>query len=93
MKYGYLNFEFKILETIDFEPSQSKTERRNLLLEREQYYMDEIKPEYNINLKAGSNLGRKFSEEVRHKMSLAKIGKPGNKKGAVLSLNSRALFR
>ena len=26
-------------------------------------------------------------------MSLAKIGKPGNKKGAVLSLKSRALFR
>ena len=58
LKYGSLNFEFKILETIDFEPSQSKTERRKLLLEREQYYMDEIKPEYNINLKAGSNLVR-----------------------------------
>ena len=93
LKYGYPNFEFKILETIEFEPSQSKSERRKLLLEREQYYMDEIKPEYNINLKAGSNLGRKFSEEVRKKMSLAKLEKPGNKKGAVLSLKSRALFR
>jgi len=27
--------------------------------------MDEIKPEYNIYLKAGSNLGRSFSEEVQ----------------------------
>jgi len=93
LKYGYINFEFKILEIIEFEPSQSKLERRNLLLEREQYYMDEIKPEYNINLKAGSNLGRSFSEEVRKKMSLAKLGKPGNKKGAILPLKSRVLFR
>jgi len=91
LKYGYINFEFKILEIIEFEPSQSKLERRNLLLEREQYYMDEIKPEYNINLKAVSNLGIK--EEVRKKMSLAKLGKPGNKKGAVLPLKSRVLFR
>jgi group I intron endonuclease len=93
IKYGYLNFEFKILETIDFNDSQTKSERRELLLEREQYYMNEIKPEYNINLQAGSNLGRTFSEEVRQKMSLAKSGKPGNKKGAVLSSESRALFR
>ncbi len=35
------------------------------ILIREQYYLDEIKPEYNINLKAGSNLGRTYSEEVR----------------------------
>ena len=93
IKYGYLNFEFKILEIIEFSDSKTKSERRTLLLEREQYYMDEIKPEYNINLKAGSNFGRVFSEEVRKKMSLAKSGKPGNKKGAVLSPESRALFR
>ena len=93
LKYGYLNFEFKILETIEFLPSKTKSERRTLLLEREQYYMDEIKPEYNINLKAGSNLGRTFPKEVRTKMSIAKLGKPGNKKGAVLSSESRALFR
>ena len=93
IKYGYLNFEFKILETVEFSDSQTKSERRKLLLDREQYYLDEIKPEYNINLKAGSNLGRTFSEEVRKKMSLAKSGKPGNKKGAILSSESRALFR
>lgn len=123
IKYGYLNFEFKILETIKFSSrassigegakatavgpladSKTKSERRTLLLEREQYFLDEIKPEYNINLKAGSNLGRTFSEEVRKKMSVAKLGKPApgpilapgwgrNKKGAVLSSESRALFR
>ena len=93
LKYGYINFEFKILEFIEFETSQSKSERRNLLLNKEQYYINEIKPEYNINQEAGNNLGRVYSEEVRRKMSLAKIGKPGNKKGAILSLESRALFR
>ena len=93
IKYGYLNFEFKILENIEFLDSQTKSERRKLLLEREQFFFDEIKPEYNINLKAGSNLGRTFSDEVRTKMSLAKLGKPGNKKGAVLSSESKTLFR
>lgn len=98
LKYGYTNFEFKILEFIKFEPSQSKSERRSLLLNKEQYFIDEIKPEYNINQKAGNNLGRIYSvppeeEEVRRKMSLAKKGKPGNKKDAILSLESKALFR
>lgn len=37
------------------------------LLARELYFLDKIKPEYNINLKAGSNLGISYSEEVRKK--------------------------
>ena len=53
--------------------------------------MDKIKPEYNINLKAVSNLGIK--EEVRKKMSLAKLEKSRNKKDVVLPLKSRVLFR
>jgi len=83
LKYGYSNFEFKVLEV--FEHPYSRAELRMLLLAREQYFLDKIKPEYNINLKAGSNLGRSYSEEVRKKMSLAKLGKVGNKKGAILS--------
>lgn len=92
LKYDYINFEFKILEFIEFETS-TKSERRNLLLNKEQYFINEIKPEYNINQEAGNNLGRIYDQEVRRKMSLAKKGKPGNKKGAILSLESRALFR
>jgi len=101
LKYGYSNFEFKILEM--FEPliptlqggevRAPMAELRMLLLAREQYFLDKIKPEYNINFKAGSNLGRSYSEEVRTKMSLAKLGKVGNKKGAILSAETRALFR
>ena len=101
LKYGYSNFEFKILEM--FEPllptlqgcevKAPRAELRMLLLAREQYFLEKIKPEYNINFKAGSNLGRSYSEEVRKKMSLAKLGKVGNKKGAILSAETRALFR
>jgi group I intron endonuclease len=105
LKYGYSNFEFKILEM--FEPPflpllptlhgcevrAPRAELRMLLLAREQYFLDKIKPEYNINFKAGSNLGRSYSEEVRKKMSLAKLGKVGNKKGAIFSAETRALFR
>jgi len=98
LKYGYSNFEFKVLEM--FEPPYKgeeakgpKAEIRMQLLAREQYFLDKIKPEYNINIKAGSNLGRSYSEEVRKKMSLAKLGKVGNKKGAILSTETRALIR
>jgi group I intron endonuclease len=106
LKYGYYNFEFKVLEMFEHPllPAQKqgrqegkqrspKAELRMQLLAREQYFLDKIKPEYNINLKAGSNLGRSYSEEVRKKMSLAKLGKIGNKKGAILSAETRALFR
>ena len=105
LKYGYSNFEFKILEMFeppfrpliptlqDCEVRAPRAELRMLLLAREQYFLEKIKPEYNINFKAGSNLGRSYSEEVRKKMSLAKLGKVGNKKGAILSAETRALFR
>jgi group I intron endonuclease len=105
LKYGYSNFEFKILEMFELpflpllptlqgcDVRAPRAEVRMLLLAREQYFLDKIKPEYNINFKAGSNLGRSYSEEVRKKMSLAKLGKVGNKKGAILSAETRALFR
>lgn len=106
LKYGYSNFEFKVLEMFEHPllPTQKqgrqegkqmspKAELRMQLLAREQYFLDKIKPEYNINLKAGSNLGRSYSEEVRKKMSFAKLGKVGNKKGAILSAETRDLMR
>lgn len=93
LKYGAANFGIKILELIEFESNQSKSERKSTILSKEQHFIDLIKPDYNINKTAGSNFGRIYSEEVRLKMSLAKKGKPGNKKGAILSYESRALFR
>jgi|SRR5215471_645029 len=93
LKYGYINFGIKILEIIEFEINKSISEIKSIILSKEQYYMDLIKPEYNINKTAGSNLGKIFSKEVRSKMSIAKLGKPGNKIGAILSANSKRLFR
>lgn len=93
LKYGYINFGIKILEIIEFESNQTKTKIKKTILAKEQYFINLIKPEYNINLIAGSNLGRIYSEEVKLKMSLAKKGKPGNKKGAILTDKTKALFR
>jgi group I intron endonuclease len=41
LKYGYSNFSLEILEYCDI----------NILREKEQYYIDLLRPEYNINKK------------------------------------------
>lgn len=58
LKYGYGNFALEIIEYCD--PS--------LAVSREQYYMDLLKPEYNILKTAGSSLGFKHSEETIAKL-------------------------
>lgn len=52
LKYGYSNFSVDILEYC--EPI--------LLILKEQYYIDILKPEYNILEKAGTRFGIKQSE-------------------------------
>lgn len=42
---------------------------------REQYYIDLLKPEYNICLIAGSTLGKKHSESTKEKISKSIKGK------------------
>lgn len=61
-KYGPEAFVYRVLEIVD-DP--------NRLIEREQHYIDTLKPEYNIAKKAGSNLGMKWSEETIARMSAA----------------------
>jgi group I intron endonuclease len=61
LKYGHSNFSIDILEYC--EPS--------LLVEREQYYIDILKPEYNILKNVGSRLGSKQSEETKQLISNA----------------------
>lgn len=58
LKYGYSNFSVEILEYCD----------KSLAITREQYYLDFLKPDYNILKSAGSSLGRKFSEETMAKL-------------------------
>jgi hypothetical protein len=60
LKNGYSNFSLNILEYCSPEKA----------IEREQYYLDFLKPEYNILKKAGSSLGRKHSDEAKEKMKL-----------------------
>lgn len=59
-KYGLENFEFKILEYCD----------KSILINREQWFLEELNPEYNICKIAGSCLGVKFSKESNKKKSL-----------------------
>jgi group I intron endonuclease len=60
----YSNFKLEILEYSDKDKN----------LEREQYYLDLIKPEYNILQTAGSMFGYKHTEDTVLKMREAKLG-------------------
>lgn len=78
IKYGYANFKLEILEYCE----------KDNVLAREQYYIDLLKPEYNILSTAGSSKGymhtvetlekfklREFSDEAKANISLAAIGR------------------
>lgn len=65
-KYGETIFEFSTLERIT---------DQQLLLSREQHFMDTLLPEYNTLKFAGSNLGYKFSAEAKARMSEARKGR------------------
>ena len=66
-KHGETNFIFDILEIVD---DISK------LIEVEQKWIDDIKPEFNMTLIAGlnSHLGVKRSDETKKKMSQVRVG-------------------
>jgi len=63
-KYGETCFSFEILELC----SPDKC------LEREQYYLDTLHPQYNVDTVAGSPKGRKYSEEYKNKMRVRNTG-------------------
>jgi len=58
LKYGYSKFKLEILEYFD----------SSIVIEREQYYIDLLNPEYNILKVAGSLFGFKHSPESIQKM-------------------------
>lgn len=62
-KYGEIAFEFSILETVEDDGNLKEK-----LLAREQYYIDLMKPQYNILQVAGSNLGYNHSKETKQKI-------------------------
>jgi group I intron endonuclease len=64
-KYGVDCFEFKIIEIVNDETK---------LLEREQHYIDKLKPFYNICKVAGSSFGLKRTSGTRDKIRIANLG-------------------
>lgn len=64
LKYDFSNFRLDILEYCEV----------NVLIEREQYYIDLLKPEYNILKTAGSSLGFKHSEATKALIAVKNTG-------------------
>lgn len=64
-KYGLLKFSVEILEYYD----------KQILIEKEQFYLNLFKLEYNILKTANSSLGFKHSEESKAKMKIVKLRK------------------
>src|ERR1700712_1256897 len=64
LKHGCDNFTLEILEYCKID----------ILIEREQYYINHFKSEYNILKAANSRLGLKHSSETRVLMSIKKRG-------------------
>lgn len=77
-KYGYSNFKLEILEYSTSVPHEC--------VKREQYYIDQLKPEYNILSSAYSSLGYKHTKEALDKISAARSAYTGYK----LSAETRA---
>lgn len=65
IKYGLNNFCFIVLETCELKD----------VLKIEQYWLDFLKPEYNLSPTAGSTLGVILSEETKNQISIARLGK------------------
>lgn len=64
-KYGEKKFEYSVVEYCEKEK----------LIEREQYYLDNVSPEFNIRKIAESNLGVPLSESAKKKLSEFWTGK------------------
>ena len=86
LKYGYSEFSLEILEYCD--PDK--------VLDREQYYVDLLNPEYNILKTAGSSRGYKHTEETLAKFKLrvftgeARANLSASATGRVLSDEAKA---
>lgn len=63
-KYGEQSFDYKLLEVC----------AKEVLLSREQFYLDSIAPQYNICKVAGNTLGYKHESAAKAKMSVANKG-------------------
>jgi len=92
-KYGIDSLFFEVLENTDVEN----------LIEREQYWIDLLKPVFNISPTAKNCLGVKHTDETKRKVGLASKGRPFSEihrqrlsqslKGRVFSSETREKIR
>lgn len=83
LKYGFSKFSLYILEYCTSEN----------VIDREQYYLDTIKPEYNIVEKAGSTLGYTHNEASLAKMRNFVLSDEVRKRKASSTANAAAANR
>lgn len=70
-KYGIQNFSFHIVEYFNGFVKKENLKLNHLkLLERESFFISNLKPIYNILTYASSSLGFKHTDETRHKMKV-----------------------
>lgn len=80
-KYGFENLAFEILEVVNILDDWDDEKIKQVLLEREQWWMDACKPDhlkapaFNTSPKAGSCLGMKHTPEARAKIAAASTGR------------------
>jgi len=79
LKHDYANFSLDILEYCEID----------VLIEREQYYLDYLKPEYNILKVVNSRLGSKQSEATKIKISISNKGKHNHFLGKMHTYETR----
>jgi len=79
LKYGYSSFNLEVIEYCD----------PIILIEREQYYLDNLKPEYNILKVAGSSFRRKHSKKTIERMRIVHLYRKHSKAYPVIVINNK----
>jgi group I intron endonuclease len=92
-KYGKENFRFEVIEELMFPIDYEKTLIREHLENREQWYIDTLKPKYNIRKIAENNLGIKHSDETKRKLSEKNKGSLNGFYGKKHSKETKELFK
>ncbi len=80
-KYGVENFLYDIIEHCD----------SSILIEREQYYLDNLKPEYNSLKIAGSSKGYKFGKQSKETCELKSKNSSRKRKVDIYTLKGEYL--
>lgn len=76
LKYKYSSFKLEILEYCD----------RSDVIDRENFYLNLLKPEYNILKVAGSSLGYKHTEDTKNKIIASLAGKFSGENNSMFGL-------